>query len=119
MAHAQPGQLVNTNTRKKRLPTFMLVDTPDVPSTESDLPNEQVSQSPLKALVTVEIVLRLEELMHLKPISIADVQHKSLRQQNQSGRSLLQDEEQASSMSEALVRQFMLAVPRDYWGLTC
>lgn len=63
MEHAQQRQSINPKTSKKGLPSFMLGDTPDPSSTGSDLPKKQGLKSHEHPSDTVEVVLKIEEVL--------------------------------------------------------
>lgn len=91
MEHAQPRQSVSIRTSKYGLPTFMLGDTPDVPSTGYTLPAKQGHDSHLHPLDTVEVARKLEEALLSESNPTIDDPHKLPRQHDMSGRQLLQD----------------------------
>lgn len=55
----------------------------------------------LHPLDTVEVFLKLEEVLVLKSMSLADDMHKSVQQQDLSSRPFLQDKQQVLSLSAA------------------
>lgn len=59
-------------------------------------------------LDTVKVLFKLEGVLVLEFIPTADALHKCLQLQDLSGRPLLQDQIQVSSMCEAQLRQIML-----------
>lgn len=87
MKHAPQRQSMKTNNSKKRLPTVMLGDNPDAPSTRSDLLQEKGSESHLYPLDTVEVDCKLVEVLLTRNIPSAEDLHKSSQQQDLSGRS--------------------------------
>lgn len=60
------------------MPTFMLGSTLDAPCTTSTLNKDQRPESHLHLLYTVEVVLRIEEVLRIKSIATADELLKSL-----------------------------------------
>lgn len=78
MEHTQPRKLINTKTSQKGLSTFIFDDTPGAPSIGSTLHTEQGLDSLLHPLETVKVILKLEEVLHLKSITATDDLHKLL-----------------------------------------
>lgn len=73
----------------------MLDGTLDVPSTESNLPQEQGLGSQLHLLGSKEVVQKQEELLPLESVLTAEDLRKSLQQQGLSGRPFLQDQQRS------------------------
>lgn len=78
--HAQLQQSANIKTSKEELPTLMLSDTLDAPSTASLLPKVQGPYTHLQFQDTLEANLELEELFISDSTPTADRPHKSLQQ---------------------------------------
>lgn len=94
----------------------MLDDTSDAPLTEFNLLEKKGSESNLHPLNTVEVVLKLEEVWTSASIPTAGDIHKSLQQQDFSGRPLLQDRQQVLIELEAQIRHAVLVIPKDLMG---
>lgn len=60
----------------------MLGDSPDAPSTGYALPKRQKFESHLHPLTTMEVVLKLEEVMILEPIPVTDDLQKLFQKQD-------------------------------------
>lgn len=114
MELAQLRQSMNTMNSKKRPPIVLLGVTSDAPSTASNLSKEQGLEPHLHHLHLVEVVFKLEEILFSESIPTSDDLRKSQQQQNLSSHLLLQIEQWVSSLSEAQLRQTILAVPKDY-----
>lgn len=97
----------------------MLGETSDTSSTGSGLKKKKVWNLICILWKSVKFISKLEEVFLLESIPTAYNLHKSLQEQDLSGRSLLQDQQQVSSVSEAQLRQAMRFILRAYWGFTC
>lgn len=73
MGHAHPQESMNTKNSEEELLIFRHGVISDAPTTGSTLQKKQVSESHLHLLDTVEAVLKLEELLVLESIPIADI----------------------------------------------
>lgn len=95
--HAKPPPLLNSQTSKKGLPTFMLCDTLDATPTGSDLFKEQDPESHWHSLDSEKVDLEGKEVLILESFPITNDLHKSLQQHDLLGPPLPQEQQQAPS----------------------
>lgn len=70
-------------------------------------------------MYTVEVVHMLEDILNLESVPTANNLHSLLQHQKLSVRLFIQDKQQIPTVSEAQLRQALLVVQKDYWGLNC
>lgn len=78
MEHGQPYSSINSRTCKKGKYTSMPGGTPNPPSKGSTVPKEQGSESHLRSLDTVKVILKLKLTLLLESTTATYDLHKTL-----------------------------------------
>lgn len=92
----------------------MLSNTPDIPFTESNLPERKGLELYLQLQKTTEFILKIWKILLSKSLLTTDAVRKSLQQQDLSAYLSLLDQHLVPSLSEAQLRQAMLVVPKSF-----